>query len=132
MSAHCNELYIYQQGDSDYTENRSLTECFRLSPFIHALTSDHAIVTRITKETSEANIEAVLAGFDDAGVSYDTKEDGGSRHSMQVRLLLSIDRRESTEAAMETVELAWELRHRGIVGIDLSADPAVGTWYNFF
>ncbi|KAL3696727.1 hypothetical protein R1sor_010803 [Riccia sorocarpa] len=139
-------------------ENRSLTECFRLFPFIHALTTDHAIVTRITKEaiedfildnvvylelrttpkTSEANgmskrsyIEAVLAGFDDAGVSYDTKQDGGSRHSMQVRLLLSIDRRESTAAAMETVELAWELRHRGVVGIDLSGDPAVGTWNTF-
>ena len=45
-----------------------------------------------------------------------------------VRLLLSIDRRESTEDAMATVRLAAALTHRGIVGIDLSGNPCVGSW----
>lgn len=45
-----------------------------------------------------------------------------------VHLLLSIDRRETTEAALETVELAATLQHRGVVGIDLSGNPYVGSW----
>ena len=45
-----------------------------------------------------------------------------------VRLLLSIDRRESTEDAISTVRLAAALRHRGIVGIDLSGNPSIGSW----
>ena len=53
----------------------------------------------------------------------------GSRgQNITVRLLLSIDRREDTAAALETVHLAAELQSRGIVGIDLSGNPTVGEW----
>ncbi len=53
----------------------------------------------------------------------------GSRgQNITVRLLLSIDRREDTAAALETVQLAAELHSRGIVGIDLSGNPTVGKW----
>ncbi|WCJ20249.1 adenosine/AMP deaminase family protein [Euphorbia peplus] len=54
------------------------------------------------------------------------------RRKIHVRLLLSIDRRESTEAAMETVKLALELRDLGVVGIDLSGNPVIGEWKTFF
>ncbi|KAJ9562910.1 hypothetical protein OSB04_008070 [Centaurea solstitialis] len=48
-----------------------------------------------------------------------------------VRLLLSIDRRESTAAAMETVNLALEMREMGVIGIDLSGNPTIGEWGTF-
>ncbi|KAG5234631.1 adenosine/AMP deaminase family protein [Salix suchowensis] len=57
--------------------------------------------------------------------------DGTRRKKTYVRLLLSIDRRETTEAAIETVKLALEMRGLGVVGIDLSGNPDVGEWNTF-
>lgn len=59
------------------------------------------------------------------------KCNGNTRKKIFVRLLFSIDRRETTEAAMETVMLALEMRHFGVVGIDLSGNPAVGEWITY-
>ncbi|KAK9268054.1 hypothetical protein L1049_010493 [Liquidambar formosana] len=56
---------------------------------------------------------------------------GTTRKKIYVRLLLSIDRRETTAAAMETVKLALEMRDLGVVGIDLSGNPIVGEWITF-
>ncbi|KAJ7967664.1 Adenosine deaminase-like protein [Quillaja saponaria] len=56
---------------------------------------------------------------------------GATRKKIYVRLLLSIDRRETTTAAMETVMLALEMRHLGVVGIDLSGNPVVGEWITY-
>jgi adenosine deaminase len=50
------------------------------------------------------------------------------RNDMTVRLLLSIDRREDTAAALETIGIAAELKLQGIVGIDLSGNPSIGQW----
>ncbi|CAL9015186.1 unnamed protein product [Prunus brigantina] len=157
---------------------RSLTEVFRLFDLIHILTTDHKIITRITKEVIEdfasenvvylelrttpkkndsigmskrSYLEAVLEGIKavntvdvafrphnaDVGnvksssLINDTCN-GSTRKEIYVRLLLSIDRRETTEAAMETVKLALEMRDLGVVGIDLSGNPIVGEWMTFF
>lgn len=53
------------------------------------------------------------------------------RKKIYIGLLLSIDRRESTSAAMETVDLALKMKHIGIVGVDLSGNPIVGEWQTF-
>ncbi|XP_042394494.1 N6-mAMP deaminase-like isoform X2 [Zingiber officinale] len=53
------------------------------------------------------------------------------RKKIYVRLLLSIDRRETTASAMETVKLARELKDFGVVGLDLSGNPIVGEWETF-
>ncbi|XP_024024713.1 adenosine deaminase-like protein [Morus notabilis] len=157
--------------------DRSLTEVFKLFDLIHILTTDHKIITRITKEviedfasenvvylelrttpkknisigmTKRSYMEAVIEGLKaitsvdvdfmphdvDArsglnSLSTGRTCNGTSRKKIYVRLLLSIDRRETTEAAMETVKLALELRQFGVVGIDLSGNPIVGEWATF-
>ncbi|KAK7303281.1 hypothetical protein RJT34_14184 [Clitoria ternatea] len=63
-------------------------------------------------------------------VTHD-KCNGHVRKKIFVRLLLSIDRRETTEAAMETVKLALEMRQFGVVGIDLSGNPITGEWTTY-
>ncbi|KAL1320236.1 hypothetical protein AAHE18_14G041900 [Arachis hypogaea] len=130
--------------------NRSVKEVFQLFDLIRILTTDHAIVTRITREVIEdfasenvvylelrttpkrneaigmtkgSYIEAVLEGL--------SPNNGSSRKRIYVRLLLSIDRRETTEAAMETVKLALEMKQFGVVGIDLSGNPLVGDWNTY-
>ncbi|XP_004293272.1 PREDICTED: adenosine deaminase-like protein isoform X1 [Fragaria vesca subsp. vesca] len=56
---------------------------------------------------------------------------GSTRKKIYVRLLLSIDRRGTAEAAMETVNLALEMSDLGVVGIDLSGNPTVGEWTTY-
>ncbi|CAJ2649530.1 unnamed protein product [Trifolium pratense] len=159
--------------------DRSLAEVFKLFDVIHILTTDHATVTRITKEVVEdfasenvvyvelrttpkkndskgmskhSYIEAVLEGLravSSVDVDFipnseelkhlsnpllsttNDKCNENTRKKIFVRLLLSIDRRETTEAAMETVMLALEMRHFGVAGIDLSGNPAVGEWVTY-
>lgn len=98
--------------------------------------------------TKKSYMEAVVEGLRavnavdiDFGQKLDTgtPEISSNRNSIcepkktkiYVRLLLSIDRRESADAAMETVKLALEMRKLGVVGIDLSGNPAIGEWKTF-
>ncbi|OVA10568.1 Adenosine/AMP deaminase domain [Macleaya cordata] len=158
-------------------DDRSLVECFKLFDLIHVLTTDHATVTRITKEvvedfasenvvyvelrttpkknaaigmTKRSYMEAVINGLRSVeavdvdfipskmgqknstmNLSTDDMCNGTARKKIYVRLLLSIDRRETTAAAMETVQLALEMRDVGVVGIDLSGNPIIGEWVTF-
>eukprot|EP00892_Ulva_mutabilis_P003273 jgi/Ulvmu1/1317/UM011_0045.1 len=50
------------------------------------------------------------------------------QQGLTVRLLLSIDRREGTAAAQDTVRLAAEYAAAGVVGVDLSGNPTIGDW----
>ncbi|KAF7014305.1 hypothetical protein CFC21_028319 [Triticum aestivum] len=57
--------------------------------------------------------------------------DDTKRKRIYVRLLLSIDRRETTSAALDTVNLAMEMKDQGVIGIDLSGNPVVGEWETY-
>ncbi|KAF3779991.1 Adenosine deaminase-like protein [Nymphaea thermarum] len=156
---------------------RSVMECFKLFDVIRIITTDHAALSRITKEVIEdfaadnvvylelrttpkkneqigmtkcSYMEAVLDGMraiETVEVSFlpscGNKEkleqfpntnvaiNGEKRRKLYVRLLLSIDRCESAASAMETVQLAYKMRHLGVVGVDLSGNPLVGEWLTF-
>ncbi|XP_024987880.1 adenosine deaminase-like protein [Cynara cardunculus var. scolymus] len=85
-------------------------------------------------------MEAVVEGLRSVSSSldinfacdYPEKSSATAEKKIYVRLLLSIDRRESTAAAMETVNLALEMRDMGVIGIDLSGNPTIGEWATFF
>lgn len=80
------------------------------------------------KETNSENAEKTSARLktDDG-----SKVDIGNGNSIIVRILLSIDRRENSESAIETVQLALGSRERGVVGVDLSGNPTIGDWATF-
>lgn len=56
---------------------------------------------------------------------------GTMKKKIYVRLLLSIERRETTASAMETIELARDMKNLGVAGIDLSGNPSVGEWETY-
>ncbi|KAI0118595.1 Metallo-dependent hydrolase [Nemania sp. FL0031] len=62
-------------------------------------------------------VEHVLASIDMAQQKYP---------SIQVRLILSIDRRNTLAEASEVVALATRFADRGVVAVDLCGDPAKG------
>ena len=124
---------------------RTLNECFTVFAVIHRVTQSLEVVRRIAREAVEdaagdgvvyleirttpkaypgtnisksSYVHAVLMGIEDSA------QEGGSW--CQTKLLLSIDRRESPKQAIETVELAASMQHRGVVGVDLSGNPSLG------
>lgn len=128
--------------------DRSLSECFKLFDLIHKVTTDHAVITRITQEvledfaadhvvyvelrttpknnpgigmTKQSYVDAVLQGMQNYELAC-------AQPRIVARLLLSIDRRESTSDAMATVELAAQMQSHGVVGVDLSGNPSIGQW----
>jgi len=76
-----------------------------------------------TGMTKRSYAEAVLDGIDAAACGPGGGDGSGP---ITVRLLLSIDRRETAAEAAETVALAIALRSRGVVGVDLSGNPELG------
>jgi adenosine deaminase len=111
-----------------------------------------ALLARVRGATAAAALTAPAAGIDSAPCGAGGGDGSGA---ITVRLILSIDRREGAccclprssalavqrvpslsacccradcAAALETVALAAELRGRGVVGVDLSGNPTLGTF----
>ncbi|KAI9763904.1 MAG: hypothetical protein M1840_009016 [Geoglossum simile] len=70
--------------------------------------------TTIPKETYISTILSCIRDFNNGQLGAD----------MKVRLILSVDRRNTAEEAMEVVSLALKFQHQGIVGVDLCGDPS--------
>ena len=135
-------------------DGRSLETCFGIFAAIHKTVTSLATVRRVAREVlddfaadnvrylelrttpralSDADIngyvEAVLAEL----AASETRQPG-----MMVRLLLSIDRTGSLEAALQTVMLAARLRGdegsagaKYVVGVDFSGNPTKGCFSDF-
>lgn len=75
--------------------------------------------------TKEKYLEAVLKGIEEFD-SLSASSSSSSSKGLSTRLILSIDRRNSLEQAMQVIDLAIHYREKGIVGIDLCGNPMVG------
>lgn len=70
--------------------------------------------------TKAGYVQAILdaiAAFESAGPAPPT---------LRTRLILSVDRRNTPEEALEVVALARQFRDAGVVGVDLCGDPSRG------
>ena len=117
------------------------------SRYIYALCSDASSIVQSTN--------SVLQSFQDDGVVYlelrttpraipsasITKDDyvklvlscidSFESSTMVTKLILSIDRSNSSQEAIEVVNLALKYRHEGVVAVDLCGNPAKGDVSNF-
>ncbi|XP_047622509.1 adenosine deaminase-like protein isoform X2 [Phacochoerus africanus] len=130
----------------DKGKKRTLEECFQMFPIIHQLTTSPEDILMVTKDvikefaddgvkylelrstprgenatgmTKKTYVESVLEGI---------KQSKQENVDIDVRYLISIDRRGGPSAANENVKLAEEffLSTEGIVlGLDLSGDPTI-------
>lgn len=153
LASSCGDLRLKEEVTTLLHDGeRSLAECFALFAVIHRLTTRHDLVERVTQEvvddfaadgvlycelrttpkrllsegiTKVSYVDAVLRGVDAAVCG---PNGGNGTGPITIRLLLSIDRREGAEDALETVQLAASLRSRGVVGVDLSGNPTLGEW----
>ncbi|XP_029430710.1 adenosine deaminase-like protein isoform X2 [Rhinatrema bivittatum] len=135
----------------DKGQKRTLEECFQMFQIIHQITTSPEDIFLVTKDvikefaadgvkylelrstpreektgmTKRMYVEAVLEGI------AKCKEEG---LDIDVRFLLSIDRRGGPVVAKSTVKLAEEFflsRGEAVVGLDLSGDPTVGHGKDF-
>lgn len=132
-------------------EKRTLNDCFAMFKIIHTIVDDEEAVAMVAHDvvlefaadgvvylelrstpranpttgmTKQSYIDAVLKGIDSSLAKCS--------QLIHVRVLLSIDRRQSVSEARDTVHLAAQYssaltQHRArVVGIDLSGDPNAG------
>ncbi|RIA91822.1 hypothetical protein C1645_766641 [Glomus cerebriforme] len=120
-----------------------IDDFFSIFKFVYQLTDDEESIGYIT--------ESVILDFKKDGVQYlelrttpRSDKDGMTKesyvgivtsviqkfsypeHGIIVKLILSIDRRNTLEEAMETVNLAIKYKNKGVVGVDLCGDPKEG------
>ncbi|XP_067144571.1 adenosine deaminase-like protein A isoform X2 [Centruroides vittatus] len=130
---------------------KTMTECFKLFSLIHQITDSPEAIYRAAydviqdfskdnvrylelrstprniegKMTKEQYIESVLTAI---------KDNAEKNPNIIVKVLLSIDRRNSLSEAYETAKLAEKYMHltdNDVVGVDLSGDPQIGDVQSF-
>ncbi|KAL9325477.1 hypothetical protein ACSQ67_006122 [Phaseolus vulgaris] len=124
--------------------DRSLSEVFKLFDLIHIVTTDHSSITRITKEVVEdfasenvvyLELRTTPKKNDSLGMSKRSYVDAVVEGLRAVKVfwaklsLFVTDLERYTHLLQ--VMLALEMRRFGVVGIDLSGNPAVGEWITY-
>lgn len=128
-------------------ETGTLQEVFKLFRQIHEVTNNDKAIYKVTfdviHEFAEENVKYIelrttpreepLMGMTKTSyiesVLQAISDCAKENLDIIVKLILAIDRRQSLEVAMETVQLAVKYREKSngvVVGIDLSGDPNVG------
>eukprot|EP00698_Gefionella_okellyi_P001169 TRINITY_DN11081_c0_g1_i1.p1 TRINITY_DN11081_c0_g1~~TRINITY_DN11081_c0_g1_i1.p1 ORF type:complete len:355 (+),score=62.98 TRINITY_DN11081_c0_g1_i1:31-1065(+) len=124
---------------------RSLPECFVLFDLIHNLTDEPDTTERTTREMIEdfaaENCRYMEIRTSPRATEFMTAEEyvlrvirgvNACKHlNIMVKLLLSINRAWNAEQAMTSATLAVKYKDQGVVGMDLSGNPAVGTLDTF-
>ncbi|KAM5240953.1 N6-Methyl-AMP deaminase isoform 2-T2 [Hipposideros larvatus] len=136
----------------DKGKKRTLEECFQMFQIIHELTTSPEDILMVTKDvikefaddgvkylelrstprrenatgmTKKTYVESVLEGI---------KQSKQENLDIDVRYLISVDRREGPSGAKETVKLAKEFflsTEDTVLGLDLSGDPKAGQAKDF-
>ncbi|EEF43898.1 Adenosine deaminase, putative [Ricinus communis] len=119
-----NVVYLELRTTPKKNDSKGMSKCSYMEAVIKGLRAVTAVEVDFSPNSLDNRASMNSISVNDACCK-------STRRKIYVRLLLSIDRRETTEAAMETVKLALEMRHLGVVGIDLSGNPVVGEWITF-
>ncbi|KAH7662148.1 adenosine deaminase protein [Dioscorea alata] len=119
-----NVVYLELRTTPKQNKAKEMTKHSYMKAVIDGLTAVDSVEVAFLPSTVNARN---LTNFLPNEVTYNQTH----RKKIFVRLLLSIDRRETTAAAMETVNLALEMKNMGVIGIDLSGNPEVGEWQTF-
>ncbi|XP_004273982.1 adenosine deaminase-like protein isoform X1 [Orcinus orca] len=141
----------YQMTMIDKGKKRTLEECFQMFQIIHQLTTGPEDILMVTKDvikefaddgvkylelrstprenatgmTKKTYVESVLEGI---------KQSKQENLDIDVRYVISVDRRGGPSVAKETVKLAEEFflsTEDTVLGLDLSGDPTVGQAKDF-
>ncbi|XP_068406537.1 adenosine deaminase-like protein isoform X2 [Eschrichtius robustus] len=141
----------YQMTMIDKGKKRTLEECFQMFQIIHQLTTSPEDILMVTKDvikefaddgvkylelrstprenatgmTKKTYVESVLEGI---------KQSKQENIDIDVRYLISVDRRGGPSVAKETVKLAEEFflsTEDTVLGLDLSGDPTAGQAKDF-
>ncbi|CAN6200142.1 unnamed protein product [Urochloa humidicola] len=119
-----NVVYLEIRTTPKNNEAKGMTKRSYMNAVIKGLKAVEAVDVVLFDSNSRTN--------DTLTCTPTTELDGDTKKKrIYVRLLLSIDRRETTLAALDTVNLALEMKDQGVIGIDLSGNPVVGQWETY-
>ncbi|KAL6657118.1 hypothetical protein ACP70R_004898 [Stipagrostis hirtigluma subsp. patula] len=119
-----NVVYLEIRTTPKNNEAKGMTKRSYMNAVIKGLKAVEAV--DVVSFDSNLRTNETLTCTPMIGLDGETK-----KKKIYVRLLLSIDRRETTSAALDTVNLAMEMKGQGVIGIDLSGNPVVGEWETY-
>ncbi|XP_006658069.1 N6-mAMP deaminase [Oryza brachyantha] len=119
-----NVVYLEIRTTPKNNEAKGMTKQSYMNAVIKGLKAVEAVEVVLFDSNSRTDKPLTCAPSSELGGDV-------SKKKIYVKLLLSIDRRETTLAALDTVNLAMEMKDQGVIGIDLSGNPVVGEWETY-